>query len=72
MSSCSYIYTFHCSKFFRKDEIIVEEKNIIIRHTNKCKVYKGEESGELKKEWNELAKLTGFYNEICQKYPKGC
>ena len=68
---CSYIYSFHCSKYFRKDEIFEEEKNIVIRHSNKCKVYNGE-GPELKNEWNELAKLTGFYDEICQKYPKGC
>ena len=71
MSSCSYIYTFHYSKFFRKDEIIKEEQNIVIRHSNKCKVYNNE-GPELKKEWNEYAKLTGFYEQICLKYPKGC
>ena len=71
MSSCSYIYSFYCSKYFRKDEIFEEEKNIVIRHSNKCKVYKGD-GPELKNEWNEYAKLTGFYDEICLKYPKGC
>ena len=71
MSSCSYIYTSKCSKFCRKNEIIEEEKNIAIRLSNKCKVYKGE-GRELKKEWNEYAKLTGFYDVICQKHPKGC
>ena len=67
------IYERDCSKFFnKKDEIIEEEKNIVIRHTNKFKAYDGDAYDELRKELNYYAKLTGFYEEICEKYSNGC
>jgi lipopolysaccharide biosynthesis glycosyltransferase len=62
----------NCSTFYKKEnEIKKEEKKLVIRHYNKFKVYDG--NGEkLEKEWNYYAKKTGFYKEICGKYPKGC
>ena len=62
-----------CSRFFKKKKkIIKDEKNIVIRHVNKYKPYEGESSYKIIKEWNDYAKLTGFYKEICERYPYGC
>ena len=67
------IYQRDCSIFYNKrDEIIKEEKNLVVRHTNKFKAYDGDAYEDLRKEWNDNAKLTGFYDEICRKYPNGC
>ena len=72
-SPYSSIYNLECSLFQGKDEILIEEeKNLVIRHNNKQKVHLGESSYELNQKWNNYAKLTGFYDEICLKYPKGC
>ena len=72
-SPYSNIYNLECSLFQGKDEILIEEeKNLVIRHNNKQKVHLGESSYELNQKWNNYAKLTGFYDEICLKYPKGC
>ena len=72
-SSYSNIYNLECSFFSDKDDILIEEeKNLVIRHNNKLKVHLGESNYELNKKWNDYAKLTGFYEEICLKYPKGC
>ena len=69
----SSIYNLECSLFQGKDDILIEEeKNLVIRHNNKQKVHLGESSYELNQKWNNYAKLTGFYGEICLKYPKGC
>lgn len=43
----------------------------MIRHYNKFKVYDGN-GDKLKGEWKYYANKTGFYKEICKKYPKGC
>ena len=67
------IYNLECSLLRGKDDILIEEeKNLVIRHNNKLKVHLGESPYELNQKWNNYAKLTGFYEEICLKYPKGC
>ena len=69
----SSIYNLECSLLRGKDDILIEEeKNLVIRHNNKLKVHLGESPYELNLKWNDYAKLTGFYEEICLKYPKGC
>ena len=72
-STFSNIYNLDCSLFSGKDDILIEEeKNLVIRHNNKLKVHLGESNYELNQKWNDYAKLTGFYEEICLKFPKGC
>ena len=63
----SYIYS-SCSVISR-NEVEDAIKNEIIRHNNKMKPYFGD--GE-KDKWIHYANLTGFLDEICLKYPKGC
>ena len=67
------LYELECSLYFkRKEKLINEEKNVVIRHCNKYKVYTGEASHTIKKEWQYYAKMTGFYDELCEKYPFSC
>ena len=67
------IYNYYCSKFNKKkDYLIEEEKKILIRHTNKYKVYQSGAFSELKNEWKYYANMTGFYNELCMKYKYAC
>ena len=62
-----------CSKYYnKKKELIKEEKKIVIRHTNKFKTYYGDKFDNLFNEWTYYAKMTGFYEEICKKYPMAC
>ena len=69
----SNIYMKKCSYYYgKKKEVFESEKNIVIRHYNKYKIYFGKGINIMKREWNKYAKLTGFYKEICMKYPKGC
>ena len=69
----SMIYDSECSLYFnRKEELINEEENVFIRHCNKFKVYEGEAPPIIKNEWQYYAKLTGFYDEICENYPISC
>ena len=69
----SKIYKRNCSYYYgKKEEVFDAEKNIVIRHYNKYKIYFGKGIYILNRKWNIYAKLTGFYNEICKKYPKGC
>ena len=61
-----------CSLFYGKEnEVFEEEKNLVIRHLNHFKPYRGH-GYHLKGEWKYYANKTGFYGEICRKYPKGC
>lgn len=72
-NSYSILYDQRCFMFYiKKEELIAEEKNMVIRHFNKYKVYKGENAFDIKKDWTFYAKLTGFYDEICLKHPLGC
>ena len=72
-SAFSDIFNLECSLYRGRDDILIEEeKNLVIRHNNKLKVHLGESPYELNLKWNDYAKLTGFYEEICLKYPKGC
>ena len=48
----------------KKKEVLEEENNVVIRH------YKGDLT--LKIQWQNYGKMTGFYDEICLKYPEGC
>ena len=67
------IYKQQCSFFYGKKDIVFEaEKNVVIRHYNKHKIYKGEWNSLMTKEWQNYAKMTGFYDDICFKYPLGC
>ena len=71
-SNYSLLYHRNCSFFYKKENIIKnEEKKLVIRHYNKFKVYDGN-GDKLKGEWKYYANKTGFYKEICKKYPKGC
>ena len=51
------------------DQIKDAEENEFIRHNNKMKPNKGEGDTSI---WFYYAKLTGFIDEICQKFPSGC
>ena len=67
------IYELECSIFYKqKKKLIKVEKDLVIRHCNKYKVYTGEASYEVKKEWQYYAKMTGFYDELCENYPQAC
>ena len=67
------IYKKDCSKYYnKKKELIKEEKKLVIRHSNKYKVYNGDKFDNLFNEWTYYAKMTGFYKEICKKYPTVC
>jgi len=64
------LYTSTCSNFYgKKDEILEGVKNVVIWHYNKAKIYKGEGVPFLKNQWIKYAEMTGFYEEIKQKYP---
>jgi len=64
------LYTSSCSNFLgKKDEIMEGVKNVVIWHYNKAKIYKGEGVPFLKNQWIKYAEMTGFYEEIKQKYP---
>lgn len=52
-----------------KEEIEDAKKNEVIRHNNKLKPNNGE--GEQAK-WYYYANLTGFVDELCAKFPRGC
>ena len=63
------IWTKNCSYYYNKKDIVIKaEKEVVIRNLYKYKVYKGEGNKDMKKEWKKYAKLTGFYEEICEKY----
>ena len=67
------IYELECSIFYKKKKKLIKvEKDLVIRHCNKYKVYTGEASYEVKKEWQYYAKMTGFYDELCENYPQAC
>lgn len=73
ISTYESIYTQQCSKYYdKKNELIKEEKKLVIRHTNKFKTYYGDRFDNLFNEWTYYAKMTGFYKEICEKYPQAC
>ena len=52
-----------------RDQIIDAKKNEIIRHNNKLKPNKGDGDTST---WLYYAQLTGFIDEICQQFPRGC
>ena len=69
----SYIYGLKRSKFYnKKKQLIKYEKNLVIRHCNKYKVHTGEARREIKNKWIYYAKMTGFYEELCNNYPPVC
>ena len=45
------------------------QENEVIRHNNKMKPETGD--GDVST-WFYYANLTGFINELCQKFPSGC
>ena len=68
-----YLFSLYCSAFVKNRKPVFEaEDNVVIRHYNHHKIQNGKGVFPLTKEWQENAKLTGFYDEICKKYPKGC
>ena len=52
-----------------KEQVKEAQENEVIRHNNKMKPHTGD--GEVST-WFYYANLTGFINELCQKYPSGC
>ena len=52
----------------KRNEVIEAERNVVIRNLFDNKVYKGEGSDEIKNDWKKYAELTGFYEEIKNKY----
>ena len=67
----SYLYTLNCSYYYgKKDEIMEGAKNVVIWHYTKSKIYYGIGAPFLTKQWIKYAKMTGFYEEIKQEYPK--
>ena len=69
----SNIYFSECSNYYGKSKLLKNiEKNLVIRHFNKFKVDQGEANEKITKEWQYYANLTGFFYEICEKYPLGC
>ena len=69
----SYINNLFCSKFYKKKKQLIKyEKNLVIRHCNKFKVHTGEAGHEITSKWIYYAKMTGFYNELCENYPPVC
>ena len=58
---CSYYHD-------KRDKVIEAEKKVVIRNLHKYKVYKGQGTEEMKKEWKSYAEKTGFYEEISKKY----
>ena len=73
ISTYEMIHTLSCSKYYhKKKKLIKEEKKLVIRHSNKYKVYKGYLFDNQFYKWTYYAKLTGFYREICFYYPLTC
>ena len=69
----SNIYKEKCSYFYGKSDLVFEaERNVVIRHYNHHKIYKGGWNSIMTKQWQYYAKMTGFYEDICIKYPRGC
>jgi lipopolysaccharide biosynthesis glycosyltransferase len=67
----SCLYTLNCSYYYgKKDEIMEGAKNVVIWHYTKSKIYYGIGPPFLTKQWVKYAKMTGFYKEIKQEYPK--
>ena len=67
----SELYIRKCSYFYGKKEQIFEEaKNVVIWHYTKSKIYNGNGAPFLTKQWIKYAEMTGFYEEIKQRYPK--
>jgi len=67
------LYKKDCSKYYnKKKQLIKEERKLVIRHTNKFKVYYGDKFDNLLKDWTYYAKMTGFFKEICEKHPIVC
>ena len=52
----------------KKYDVIEAEKNVVIRNLFDNKVYKGEGNDVIKNDWKKYAELTGFYEEIKNKY----
>ena len=67
------IYLNKCSYYYGKKKLVFDsERNVVIRHFNQHKINNGRWNSIMTKEWQYYGKMTGFYEEICQKYPKGC
>jgi lipopolysaccharide biosynthesis glycosyltransferase len=66
----SFMYAFNCSYYYgKKNEIIEGAKNAVIWHYTKSKIHKGEGAPFLTEQWIKYAEMTGFYEEIKQRYP---
>jgi len=52
-----------------KEQVKEAQENEVIRHNNKMKPETGD--GDVST-WFYYANLTGFIDELCQKYPRGC
>ena len=66
----SELYISNCSYFYgKKDQIFEGAKNVVIWHYTKSKIHKGEGAPFLTEQWIKYAEMTGFYEEIKQRYP---
>ena len=66
----SELYISNCSYFYgKKDQIFEGAKNVVIWHYTKSKIHKGEGVPFLTEQWIKYAEMTGFYEEIKQRYP---
>ena len=52
-----------------KEQVKEAQENEVIRHNNKMKPETGD--GDVST-WFYYANLTGFIDELCQKFPSGC
>ena len=67
------IYQRQCSYYYGKKNLVFEaERNVVIRHSVHHKIQYGSWNAILTKEWQDYGKMTGFYEEICREYPRGC
>jgi len=67
------IYIEECSYFHGKADIVFEaERNVVIRHYNKHKIYEGNWNYLMTKKWLNYANMTGFYENICNSYSNVC
>ena len=63
------IWTKSCSYYYCKSDIVIEaEQNVVIRNLYNFDVYNKEGTNIMKEKWESYAELTGFYEEICNKY----
>ena len=69
----AFIYNQRCSYYYKNKKAVLEAQNdVVIWHYNHHKIHNGAFNTPMTKKWKAIVRLTGFYDEICEKYPKGC